>query len=172
MSQVNLKPEVLLQAINANLNQQFFEENRDHSKSQFNALTNGNRLPFMKFDMGEKGEVLCELELDISEHVGKLNFGKFRRSLAMMMIGIHHRIEAKENLNPMRSDTGELMFNVPGILKSEDAVNILVCSFRQLAPGLSAVRLMYLDPAAYSEAAGVDLSKLERNDQDPEELPK
>lgn len=167
MSQVNLKSEMVLEAIKANLNHQFFVESRDHAKSIFNQLIDGKRLPLMKFEMGEAGEVFCELELDDSEHIGKLNFGKFRKGLAMMLLGIHQRLEANESVNPMSSSTGELMFNIPGVLKSEDSVNIMVCSFRQLAPGLSSVRLMYLDPAAYAQAAGVTLDDIEQNDQDP-----
>jgi len=168
MSQVNIKSEVVLGAINHNLNTQFFVEPRDIAKASFNLLQKGESMPLMKFEMGDKGEVFCELELDASEHVGKLNFGKFRKVLAMMMIGIQQRLEANESLNPMTSDNGELMFNVPGVLKSEDSTNIMVCSFRQLAPGMASVRLMYLNPTAYAEAAGVDLTKIERNDQDPE----
>ncbi len=165
MSQVNIKPEVVLNAINTHLNQRFFVEPRDAAKALFNSLNEGNSEPIMKFELGDKGEVYCELELDSSEHVGKLNFGKFRKGLAMMMIGIHKRVEAQENLNPMASETGELMFNVPGILKSADALNIMVCSFRQRAPGLASVRLMYLDPNAYAKAAGVDLTTIEQNDE-------
>lgn len=168
MSQVNLKSAVVLGAINANLNHQFFVESRAHAKSVFNSLNSGQKMPLMKFELGENGDVFCELELDTTEHVGKLNFSKFRKGLAMMMLGIHQRLEANEGVNPMSSGAGELMFNVPGILKSEDDVNIMVCSFRQLTAGLASVRLMYLDPVAYSEAAGVDLSSLKQNDQDPE----
>lgn len=168
MSQVNIKPEVVLGAINANINHQFFVATRDKAKTLFNSLHEGKRLPLMKFDLGEKGEVLCELELDSTEHVGKLNFGKFRKALAVMMLGIQQRLETNESLNPLTSDSGELLFNIPGILKSAEDVNVLVCSFRQLAPGLSSVRLMYLNPHAYAEAAQIDLSTLERNDQAPE----
>lgn len=167
MSQVNLKSKVVLEAIKSNLNHQFFVESRDHAKSLFNTLSDGKSFPLMKFELGENGDVFCELELDSSEHIGKLNFGKFRKGLAMMLLGIHQRLEADEGINPMSSNSGELMFNIPGILKSEDNVNIMVCSFRQLAPGLASVRLMYLNPEAYAQAAGVDLNDIQQNDQDP-----
>ncbi len=167
MSQVNLKSEMVLEAIKTNLNHRFFVEPRDHAKALFNELSDGKRMPLMKFEMGKAGEVFCELELDGSEHVGKLNFGKFRKGLAMMLLGIHQRLTEHESINTMSSSTGELMFNIPGILKSQDSVNIMVCSFRQLAPGLSSVKLMYLDPIAYAQASGVKLDEIKQNDQDP-----
>ncbi len=166
MSQVSLKPEMVLGAINANLNHQFFVESRDHSKSLFKSLSEGERHPLMKFEMGESGDVLCELELDITEHVGKLNYGKFRKGLAMMMMSIKHRLDSKESVTTLSSDTGEIMFNLPGVLKTQDDVNVLVCSFRQLAAGLSSIRLMYLNPNTYAEAAGINFDELEPNDQE------
>jgi len=166
MSKVSLKPEMVLNAININLNQQFFVETRDYSKSLFKSLADGERQPLMKFEMGDNGEVMCHIELEVSEHVGKLNYGKFRKGLAMMMIGIQQRLEAQTGFNTLSSDNGEILFNVPGILKTEDEVNVLVCSFKQLAAGIALIRLMYINPETYAKSAGIDFSKLEQNDQE------
>ena len=122
-------------------------------------------MPLMKLEMGDDDELLFELELDTTEYVGQLNFSKFRNILASMLVNVHHRLEAQESANPMRSDNGELMFNIPGVFNSEGTINIMVCSFRQLAPGLSLVRLMYLNPEAYAEAAGIDLNSIQQSDQ-------
>lgn len=166
MSQVNLKTELLLNAILTHLNQRFFVDPRDAAKTLYNAINNGERLPLMKFDLGESGEMICDLELEKSELVGKLNFGKFRRTLASMLHGIHQRLEAKESLSPLTSETGELLFNIPGILNIDDEINIMVCGFRPLAAGLYSVRLMYLDPKAYTDAAGVELSSIKKSRED------
>ncbi|GAA6138224.1 hypothetical protein NBRC116583_19710 [Arenicella sp. 4NH20-0111] len=170
MSQVNLKTDLLLNAILTHLNQRFFTDSRDAAKTLFNHIAQGERIPFMKFDLGESGEMVCELELETSEYIGRLNFGKFRRGLALMLQGIHQRLEAKESLNPLSSETGELLFNIPGILKTDDGVNIMVCGFRPLAAGLYSVRLMYLEPKAYTEAAGLDMTSMETNDDGPDNL--
>ena len=168
MSQVSLKPEMVMNAININLNQQFFVESRDYSKNLFKSLSNGDRHPLMKFEMGESGDVICHLELDKTEYVGKINYGKFRKGLAMMMISIQRRLESQTPFNTLASDAGEILFNVPGILKTDEEVNVLMCSFKQLAPGLSLVKLMYMNPENYAQAAGINFDDLESNDDEIE----
>jgi len=163
-----LKPEMVMNAININLNQQFFVENRDYSKNLFKSLFDGDRQPLMKFEMGESGDVVCHLELDKTEHVGKLNYGKFRKGLAMMMIGIQQRLESQTPFNTLASDAGEILFNVPGILKTEEDVNVLMCSFKQLAPGLSLIKLMYMNPENYAQAAGINFDDLAKNEDEIE----
>lgn len=150
---VSLNPKRLLAAVNENLNRHFFAESRDSAKSLFKAISQGQPAPFMRIDTGEAGEVFCELALDSSLYVGKLNFGKFRKALAMMMLGIKTRIESDQPLNALSSESGEILFNIPGIVKEEDQINVMVVSFKQLGPGLSNVRLMYLDPEKYAAAA-------------------
>lgn len=149
-----------MNAININLNQQFFIESRDYSKNLFKSLSNGTRHPLMKFEMGENGDVVCHLELDTTEHIGKLNYGKFRKGLAMMMTGIQQHLESKTPFNTLSSNTGEILFNVPGLLKTEEDTNVLMCSFKQLAAGLSLIKLMYMNPESYAEAASINLDEL------------
>lgn len=160
MNQVKLKPEVIVKASNTHLHHHFFVESRAYSKSLFNTLSDGKRVPLLVFELSNNSELNCDLELDSSEHIGHLNYGKFRKALEMMIVSLQHRLEANESLNPMNSETGELLFNIPGIVKHENTVNIMLCGFRQLAPGLSAVRLMYVNPNTYADAAGIDLKKL------------
>lgn len=151
--QVSLKPKLLLGAINENLNRYFYAESRDSAKALYNLIDKGATAPFMRIDTAEAGEVFCELALDSSLYVGKLNFGKFRKALAMMMLGIKASIENDKPLNAMTSDSGEILFNIPGIVNEDKQMNIMAVSFRQMAPGLSIVKLMYLDPNQYAAAA-------------------
>jgi len=152
--QVSLPPKLLLAAVIQNLDHHFFGESRESAKIMFKAILNGDPSPFMKIDTGESGDVFCELSLDTSLYVGKLNFSKFRNSLAIMMIAIKERLQAGAPLNPMHSEQGDTMFNIPGIVKEADGqFNVLVASFRQLGPGLATVRLLFLDPAQYAAIA-------------------
>jgi len=152
--EVSLPPKLLLAAVNQNLDHHFFGESRESAKLMYQAILKDEPCPFMRIDTGEAGEVYCELSLDTSLYVGKLNFGKFRKSLAMMMVGIKERIAADAPLNAMSSDNGDILFNIPGIVKDQNGqFNVLVTSFRQLGPGLSTVRLMFLDPDQYAAAA-------------------
>ncbi|MFT5572810.1 MAG: hypothetical protein ACI9FR_001734 [Cryomorphaceae bacterium] len=152
--QVNIQPKALLSAINENLNRYFYADSRDSSKQLFKILSDGQSTPFMKIEMGDSGEIYCELKLDTSLHVGKLNFSKFRKGLAAMMLGIHTRLEADDALNVMNSQNGDTMFNIPGIYQAQDdeETNILVCGMSQTGPGLACINLMYLDPEQYVEA--------------------
>lgn len=152
--EVSLPPKLLLAAVNQNLDHHFFGESRESAKLMYQAILKGEPSPFMRIDTGEAGEVYCELSLDKTLYVGKLNFGKFKKSLAMMMVGIKERLDAEAPLNALRSQAGDIMFNIPGIVKEPNGqFNVLVTSFRQLAPGLSTVRLMFLDPDQYAAAA-------------------
>jgi hypothetical protein len=152
--QVSIQPRALLSAINENLNRYFYADSRDSSKQLFKIIADGQSTPFMKINMGDSGEVYCELKLDTTLHVGKLNFSKFRRGLAAMMLGIHTRLEADEALNVMTSQNGDIMFNIPGVFQAddEDETNILVCGMSQTGPGKAYISLMYLDPTQYVEA--------------------
>ena len=150
--EVSLNPKLLLSAVLDNLNLHFFTRSRDQAKQFYNVLCDETPAPFMKIDTGESGDVYCELSMDKSLYVGKLNYGKFRKNLAAMMHAIKTRIDDDAQLTVMTSNTGEILFNIPGIVKEDNQVNIMVCSFRQLGPGLATVRLLFLDPVNYADA--------------------
>lgn len=149
---VSLQPKKLLTAIVDNLNRHFYAESRDSAKQLFKQISAGKTTPFIKIDLGESGEVFCELSLDSSKHVGSLNFGKFRKGLAMMLLAISRKLEADEPLNVMHSQTGETLFHIPGFHQCEEGDNVLVCGMQQTAPGMAIIQLMYLDPAQYGDA--------------------
>ncbi len=150
---VSLNPKVLLGAINENLNRHFFAASRASSKQVYHLIDSGKAAAFMRIDMADAGEVLCDLVLDTSLYVGKLNFGRFRQSLAATMQAINEAIAADAKLNALSSKQGEIMFNVPGVVQEGQQINIMVCSFKTLGPGFATVRLMYLDPDQYIAAA-------------------
>lgn len=153
---VSLNPKQLLAAINDNLNRNFFAGARHSAKRLFHTLDDGKNVKFMHIDMGDAGEVICELALDTSLYVGKFNFGRFRKSLAIMMLAISKQLQADTKVNALRSEHGEIMFNIPGATEEDGQLNIMVCSFKSLGPGLAIVRLMYLNPEHYVAAAKVE----------------
>lgn len=165
---VDLDPRKLLNAFTQNLNHHFFAETRNVAKLLFKQLLDGEQVAFMHIQMEDGGEIHCTLSLDVSEYVGKINFGRFRQGLAMMMLGITKRLEAEQDITAMKSQSGEILFNIPGILNSEDGTNVIVCGLRQSAPGHITMRLMYLNPESYAEAA---IAGREKSLQDPESNP-
>lgn len=165
----SLNPHALLSALNDNLNKRFFVNSRDTAKQLYQALNEGKEIPFMHIGVGasqsdktnrteganddDRGEVFCKLALDASEYVGKLNFSSFRKNLAMMLLAIKARLDNNDELNIMNNGNDELLFNLPGIVRSkQEKTNIMVCGLRQNAPGDATIRLMYLDPEKFLAA--------------------
>jgi len=151
--QMHINESDLMGAVNAGLNACFYDASREGSKQIFNAINDGQQVQFIRMSATNGNEIHCDISLDSSLYDGKLNFSKFRRSLAVMMLAIQQRIDAEESLNMLTSEAGDIMFNVPGIVKSGDVINILVAGFRQLGSGKGLVRLMYLEPNNYIETA-------------------
>ncbi len=150
---VSLNPNQLLEAFIQNLNSLFFAVARDDSKRQFQLIHDGERVPLMRIDMQEAGEIHCELGLDRSEYQGKLNFAKFRKSTASMLSVISKRLENQERVQHLSSEQGEMLFNLPGITDDEkDGINVMACSIKPLAPGLMLLKLMYMEPKQYQDA--------------------
>ena len=149
---VELKSEDFLAALNRNLDLHFFLSDRTQAKQKFSQLKNGEKLPIMKLGFSDQSELECSLVLDHSEYVGKVNFGAFRKHLAMMMHGIKTRLESDAELNVMRDASGQVLFNIPGIVRDEKSTNVLVCGLAQTTASEANINLMFLNPDAYDQA--------------------
>jgi hypothetical protein len=156
---VELKSEDLLAALNRNLDVHFFLSDRTLSKQKFQTLKEGNELPLMKLGFSDESEIHCDLCLDYSEYVGKLNFSSFRKNLAMMMHAVRNRLDAGAPLNVMRDSSGQVLFNVPGIVKNGNQTNILVCGMAQTSHDKARINLMFLNPDDYESALSSALSQ-------------
>lgn len=151
--QINLDPNELLAAANENLNARFYASSRLESKQLYQQLVDGQSVPFMHIGTQDSGEVVTDLVLDHSEYVGAISFSRFRKGLAMLMLSIKHRLDKNLSMNPLFSETGEVLFNVPGVHEAEDGTNVLVAGLQQVGPGHAALKLMYLNPTEYIKAA-------------------
>ena len=101
-----------------------------------------------------KGDVACMLALDHSEYVGKLNFSAFREILAAHLHLIGEKLKNEENLNIFTNEeTGDLLFNIPGIIQRDDEINVLVTGTEQRRAGELTIKLMFLDPANFMSTA-------------------
>lgn len=151
--EINLDPAQFLAALNDNLNNRFYAQSRSNAKILFQQLLEGEAQPFMRIGVADSGDIVCDLLLDHSEHVGKISFSQFRKALAMMMLNIKERVDAQRPLNLMTSENGEILFNIPGVLQGADATNVMVCGVAQSGPGRATAKLMYLNPESYVQAA-------------------
>ncbi len=150
---VNLDPSQLLTAISLNLDSQFYAASRDHSKRLYSDIAGGETMPFLQLNTKRSGDINCNLQLDSTQYTGKLSFSKFRKAMAVMLLGIKTRIDENQPLNMLTSEQGDIMFNIPGVIQNKDGTNVMVCGLRQMQPGLMTIRLMFLDPVQYQAEA-------------------
>ena len=151
---IDLPEHDLISTISVGLNGYFYANSREESKRIYTALKSGKQIKFMQLSANNGSQINCDLTLDTSQYLGKLNFSKFRKGVAMMMMAMKQRLDAKQSMNMLTSDNGDILFNVPGIVKAADGtVNVIVTGFRQIGPGRALVRLMYLNPKQYIQAA-------------------
>lgn len=140
-------------AIAVALDQAFYQSRREEAKRLYTELSDGKNTKFMRLQTNTGNIIDCNLTMDASQYDGKLNFSKFRKSLAMTLIALKQRLENKEDVNMLSNDVGDVLFNVPGIVKSGDIINVMVVGLRQTGHGKALVRLLYLDPQHYVNAA-------------------
>ncbi len=149
--QVDLKPAELLKAIYENLNKCFFTAAKYDAKQRYRLLVTGKPFAFMTLATRDQGEIAFELALDQTQHDGSLTFTQFRNALAAHLNRIAAKLAGKQDLNIFTSnDTGDWIFNIPGIVEYADKVNILVTCVEQRAAGQATIRLLYLDPKEVS----------------------
>jgi len=156
-NEISLTPEKILTAIHQQLNIQFFGTQKVESKQMFTRLNEGRALPFLQISSAEQGEIIGHLALDHSEFVGRLNFSQFRDCLAAHLNHVARKLNNKEGLNVFTEEqTGALLFNLPGIIQTEEQINVMVCGVEQMKPGHILIKLMFLDPVQFQQAAGLE----------------
>ena len=134
-------------AVYNNLNKRFFEATRNDAKQLYMAVRDGRGIPFMAIVIPDKGDINCSLALDQSQFVGKLNFTFFRRALASHLQRIAEKLGAHEDVNMYTNEAnGDKIFNLPGLVETNNAVNILVTCIEQREAGSMTIRLTFLDP--------------------------
>ncbi|MBT8079053.1 MAG: hypothetical protein KJO31_10805 [Gammaproteobacteria bacterium] len=154
--EVQVQPRQLLAAAHQHLTNTFFRQDKTEAKRAFNDISAGRSIPFLEISSGDKGEVYCSLALDHSEYIGKLNFSAFRDVLGAHLQLIADKLKNDENLNIFTNEqTGDLLFNIPGIMQRDGTVNVLVTGIEQRKAGELTVKLMFLDPANFIDPARV-----------------
>lgn len=145
--QIDLPPAELLTAVYNNLNKRFIESTRNDAKQLYMAVKDGQAIPIMAIVVPDKGDINCSLALDQSQFVGKLNFTFFRRALASHLQRIADKLSKEEDLNMYTNEAnGDKIFNLPGLVETGNAVNILVTCIEQRQAGSMTIRLIFLDP--------------------------
>ena len=151
--EIQIQPQQILAAIHEHLTNTFFRQPKTESKNVFTQISNGEHIPFLEISSQEKGDVVAALALDHSEFIGKLNFSAFRDILGAHLHLIGEKLKNEEALNVFTNEqTGDILFNIPGILERDNAINILVTGVEQRNAGELVVKMMFLDPANFVDA--------------------
>ena len=144
-----IQPTELMQAIIKGMNQLFFIVEEDEAESLFKEIDKGEKPKILNFET-KSGNLDCTLELDASEYIGELDFSTFRSLLASHIHNAAEVLKKNEQLNLfMNQELQELVFHHPGVMVTEDQLNLLVSSVRQTSAGIISIKLMCLDPSQF-----------------------
>ncbi len=147
-----IQPTELMMAIIKGLNQLIFGVSEEDAESLYKEIAAGQAPKILNFET-KSGDLDCTLELDNSEHIGKMDFSAFRSLLASHLHSAAEALEKDDHLNLfMNQERQEMVFHHPGVVVSQDQINILVSSVRQTTAGNISIKLMCLDPNQFKPA--------------------
>lgn len=150
----------LVIAINL-LHKSLVDAARTDAKNMFKELTEGKTLPLTNVRMENQSIVRFDVQLDDSEFVGNLNFGAFKTSLALLISNLSEALQAEKNIPVFTAqDSPEmLMFGVTAVTYEDSQPNVMVLgSDSGTEQATVQLKLMYLDPVQFAEAAPGDQS--------------
>ncbi|GHD27392.1 hypothetical protein [Parahalioglobus pacificus] len=138
------------------INRTLLEAQRTEAKQLFKQLSRGNVLPITQVRLEDESLVRFDLALDHSEFVGKLNFGAFRGSVAVLLANLANAVQEGQTITVFSAeqDTESKMFGITAATEEDGQANVMVLGSE--AGGDQArvlLRLMYLDPKQFTEQA-------------------
>ena len=128
----------------------FLENRRTEAKNVFRDLA-----------MEDKSQVRFDVALDHSEFRGKLNFGAFRSSLAMLVAQLSDALRAGKDIKVFseQNNPDNVVFGLSAATEEEGEVNVMVLGAdSNAARGSIELRLQYLDPAQFAQASPANAS--------------
>jgi len=147
---VSMQPEQLLSLAVQALQGGFYAAQRNDARQLFKEIEKGKKTELFKLKLNNGREIQGNICLDKSEFIGKLGYSNFRAALGVMLSRSTEKLQEKQELNILSSEqTGEMLFNIPGLVEENGQANVLVLAVSQHSPGDLLLRLMFLDPAQF-----------------------
>mgnify|MGYP005989825591 FL=1 len=134
----------------------FLENRRTEAKNVFRDMATGRTVHLTNVVMEDKSQVRFDVALDHSEYRGKLNFGAFRASLAMLVAQLSDALRAGKDIKVFseQNNPDNVVFGLSAATEDEGEVNVMVLGADSNAPrGSIELRLQYLDPAQFAAEA-------------------
>ncbi|MBM68325.1 MAG: hypothetical protein CME43_02455 [Haliea sp.] len=139
----------------------FLENRRTEAKNVFRDLATGRAVHLTNVVMEDKTQVRFDVALDHSEYRGKLNFGAFRSSLAMLVAQLSDALRAGKDIKVFseQNNPDNVVFGLSAATEEEGEVNVMVLGAdSNAARGSIELRLQYLDPAQFAQASPANAS--------------
>jgi hypothetical protein len=138
------------------LHRAFMEASRTDAKNLYRVLADGNAVRLTRVQMEDQSTLGVNLSLDQSEYCGKLNFGAFRASVGTLIGNVGRALEEGRDYPMFSGEEGDsqMIFGITAVTVEDRQPNVMVLgSESDDADASVTLRLMYLDPAQFSEAA-------------------
>jgi hypothetical protein len=130
----------------------FLEKRRTEAKNVFRDMVVGKSVHLTNVQMEDRSQVRFDIALDHSEFRGKLNFGAFRASLAVLIAQLSDALRAGRDIKVF-SDQGNpdnIIFGLSAHTEVDGDVNIMMLGVDSSPTrGSVELRLQYLDPAQF-----------------------
>lgn len=131
----------------------FLENRRTEAKNVFRDMAAGRSVHLTNVQMEDRSQVRFDVALDHTEFRGKLNFGAFRSSLAMLVAQLSDALRAGKDIKVFseHNNPDNVVFGLTAATEDEGEVNVLVLGAdSSTTRGSIELRLQYLDPAQFA----------------------
>ncbi len=128
---------------------------RAHARQEFKKLKQGKSIKLATLNIGQLKDVPFKLQLDYSEYKGPgFGFDSFLTALKSMLRHTETAFKEKKDLNMLSSqDQGEMVLAaLPGIVRREDQINVMMMSFSFRQTPDIILKLMFVEPGQFETA--------------------
>ena len=127
---------------------------RTQSKNIYKEIIKGQVVQLATVKMEDESTARFSVTLDCSEFKGKINFGAFRASLALLVSNLGRALTDKKDITvfSQESDPDVVIFGVTAVTRETNEPNIMVLGADTGAGQPSVMlRLMYIDNNQFSD---------------------
>ncbi len=131
----------------------FLENRRTESKNVFRDMAAGRSVHLTNVQMEDRSQVRFDVALDHTEFRGKLNFGAFRASLAMLVAQLSDALRAGKDIKVFtdQNNPDNVIFGLTAATEEDGEVNVMVLGVDSSETrGSIELRLQYLDPQQFA----------------------
>ncbi len=132
----------------------FIKSAKDKARGVYKELKSGKVITVGAVNFSGTLEMDLKLALDVSEFKGPgLSFPAFEMALKALLKNLGGRLNNKQDLNILTSETGAILLHHPGIIRTAEAqVNVMVMTIEPTTGKKElTVRLMFVDPDQFEK---------------------